>query len=183
MRRLSRPLQAAIMAALLTLLALPPAAGQTPAQRGNSFSVLISSTAGATSVLVGMTFRVNPTLDAVFAYSTVPSFAASEIDAGFRYHFPVTAPGIDPYIGAGVAVAQIGGLGVTGVFIQTGAAFTLAPQLRAYGGVSYVAAGGTTALVYDVGAEYLFSSQVRGNIGVTGASGSSSLYFGASLYY
>ncbi|MEX0766200.1 MAG: hypothetical protein WD140_05275 [bacterium] len=183
MMRFARPTQAAIVTVMLTLLAFAPAAGQTPAQRGNSFSVLISSTAGATSLLVGMTFRVNPTLDAVFAYSTVPSFAASELDAGFRYHFPVTSPVIDPYIGAGLAIAQIGGFGVAGMFLQTGAAFTLASQLRGYGGVSYVSAGGTTALVYDIGAEYLFSRQVRGVVGVTGASGSSSLYFGASLYY
>ena len=184
MMRFARLTQAVIVTVMLTLLAFAPAAGQTPAQRGNSFSVLISSTAGATSLLVGMTFRVNPTLDAVFAYSTVPSFAASELDAGFRYHFPVRSPaGIDPYIGAGLAIAQIGGLGVTGVFLQTGAALTLAPQLRGYGGVSYVAAGGTTALVYDIGAEYLFSQQVRGVVGVTGASGSSSLYFGATLNY
>jgi len=183
MKRYPRAIQAGIFAALLALLTLSPAHAQTPAQRGNSFSVLISSTAGATSFLVGMTFRVNPTLDAVFAYSTVPSFAASELDAGFRYHFPVTSPVVDPYIGGGIAIAQIGGLGVTGVFLQTGVAVTLAPQLRAYGGVSYVAAGGTTALVYDLGGEYLFSQQVRGVIGATGASGSSSLYFGATLYY
>lgn len=181
--RFARPIQAAIAAILLTLLAITPAVGQTPAQRGNSFSILISSTAGATSFLAGMTLRVNPTLDAIFAYGTVPSFAASELDAGVRYHFPVRAPNFDPYVGAGIAIAQIGGISVTGVFLQTGAALTLAPQLRAYGGVSYVSAGGTTALVYDAGVEYLFSSQVRGNLGVTGSGSSSSVYFGASLYY
>ncbi|MDQ7819725.1 MAG: hypothetical protein QN173_01195 [Armatimonadota bacterium] len=157
-----------------------PAAAQLATQRGNSVSARLVSIGGTTDWVLGVAYRINPTLDAAFAYSTIPPFD-SEIDLGVRLHFPARTPGIDPFVGAGIAFTNVAGTSGSGVFIQGGAALTLAPRWQGFAAIHYVSSSGLTATIYDVGVQYQFTSQTSGVLGFTGSSAGNGVYVGVSF--
>lgn len=174
---------AVVMVVLSAHLAVPvPAPAQVPTQRGNTITARLFITGSTMDYALGLTFPINPTLDAAFAYGTLPPFD-SEIDLGVRLHLPVQVPGIDPYLGTGVAFTSTGGASSTGFFAQGGIAFSLSPQVTGYAGLHYVASSGTALTQYDAGLQYQFAPQLAGLLGFTGSGAGTSIYVGVSVNF
>ena len=180
-------------AALVTTIALShvfwtlaPVMAQTPSQRGNSLSMRVASSTAGTGVSLGATVRLTPVLDAAFAYASIPIFAytpagsfTGELDLGLRYHFPITTPGIEPYVGGGIsAVGQTAGGTQTGAFVQGGALFTITSQFAWYAGLTFGSAASTSTTSYDLGLQYQFTSRVTGVLGIAGSTREGDLYVG-----
>ncbi len=162
------------------------AMAQVPIQRGNSVSVRVGSTPIGTGVSLGLTYRLNPVLDAAFAFHSIPTFAynpvspfTSEFDLGLRAHLPVTTPVFEPYVGGGVSVTRLtGGGSATGLFLQAGTSISLAPLFKGYVGLTYGSAAGVSTTSYDVGVQFLSTPLVSASVGVAGSSGGGNLYLG-----
>jgi hypothetical protein len=84
-------------------------------------------------------------------------------------------------VGAGIAFTTRAGTSGSGVFIQGGAALTLAPRWTGLASIHYVSSSGTTATIYDVGVQYQFTSQTAGVLGFMGSSAGNGVYVGVSF--
>ena len=181
-----------MLAALVLVLALSSsgvalAQQLVPATR-NAISLTASPVAGSTAFGLHLSYPLNDTWDFLLGYDTLSASTgrASLLGIGGRYHFPSTAPNVDPYLAAEYLSASITipGFGTgtgTGFLAGVGASISLASNWKGFGTVGLVSGAGGTTSAYDAGIEYRASQQFSLVIGASNVFSSGALYFGVSI--
>lgn len=188
MKQTARATLIALFLLSLTLGMAHPAAAQVvpPTRNASSFSYATFSSTPVYSF--GLALTINPTLDATFAYSTQTAGGStgSLLGLGARYHFKPTAPGVDAFVGGGLASATatlpgFGTLNASGLFVGGGASLHFADRLIGYAAGSLYSLGGTSNSVIDLGVQIQLAPRVSGQIGYINFAGSGAPYLGISV--
>ncbi len=183
-----------LVSTLFSLTLWTPAVAQIVPPNRNAVSLTFATFSGAPVYQFGFSYGMTPTLDltAFYSYQSVAGANFSLLDAGIRYHFPVPTPGVDVWLGAGIAGATanvsipgFGAVGVssTGLSVGGGASVRLAPTLTGYASGSLLSLGGTSNSIFDLGVMLHFAPQLSGQIGYVNYAGSGAPYFGLNLSF
>lgn len=190
MKQRAIPVLIAFSVFSLALWAPNPVAAQVVPPSRNAASFTIATFRGAPVYSFGLAFTINPTLDATFAYSTqtVGGTTGSLLGLGVRYHFKPTAPGVDAFVGGGLASASatfpgFGTVTASGLFVGGGASVHFADKLTGYASGSLFSLGATTNSVIDLGVQIQLAPRVSGQIGYINFAGSGAPYLGISVNF
>ncbi len=157
----------------------------------NAVDVSVATFAGAPVYSVGVDFAFPATpLDLTFAYSlqSVAGTTADLLNLGIRYHFLVPAPGVDIFLGAGVASASaslpgFGTVNASGVSVGGGASVSLASRITGYASGSLVSLGGTSNSIIDLGLLFQLAPRVAAQVGYINFAGSGAPYLGINISF
>ncbi len=133
----------------------------------------------------GFSWGLSNQLDIAGTYNFTANTPTGNLwDAGVRYHFRVRSPGVDAFVGAGIAdvsapfLGFANGSGFTG---GGGASLRLTDLLTGYGSVNIVSIGGTTSSILDLGVELRMGERVSGQLGYINFAGTGEPYLGLSV--
>lgn len=139
----------------------------------------------------GFSWALNRNFDIVGMYNQNGASAGGNLwDAGIRYHFHNTAPGVDAFVGVGYAsiTAPFPFSGFTagtatssGVTGGGGASVHLTNGLTGYATVNLLSLGGTTNSILDYGVELELSNRISGQLGIINFAGVGEPYVGFSF--
>lgn len=198
MKRVAHIRRAAVTALLVsTLFSLTlwtPAVAQIVPPNRNAVSFTFATFSAAPVYQFGFSYGVTPVLDltAFYSFQSFAGVTGSLLDAGIRYHFPLPTPGVDVWLGGGIASQSVSvsgsGFGTitassTGFSVGGGASVRLAPALTGYASGSLVSFSGTSNSIFDVGVMLHFAPQLSGQIGYVNYYGNGAPYFGLNLSF
>lgn len=190
MKRVAVAALLALFLLSLTLGTSEPAVAQVVPPSRNAVGFTIATFSGAPLYSLGVALRIDPRLDATLAYSfqTVAGTTGSLLGLGVRYHFKVTTPGADAFLGGGLASTSatlpgFGNLNVSGLFVGGGASIQLANTLIGYASGSLFSLGNVQRSVIDLGVQVQLSGRISGQVGYINFAGSGAPYFGITLNF
>jgi hypothetical protein len=177
--------------ALLSLALWTPASAQIVPPDRNAVDLRVATFAGASVYSAGLSWGFTPQLDLAASYSFQSiggGPTGSLLSAGVRYHFPVTTPGVDVYLGAGFANENgpfpgFGTLNASGFSAGGGASIRLTEVLVGYASGSIFSLGGTTNSVIDLGLQLHFTPRISGQLGYINFAGASAPYLGVNINF
>ena len=179
-----------LLTTVLSLTLWTPASAQIVPPDRNAVSLSAAFFSGAPVYQLGFSHRLNPALDftAFYAYQSVSGTSAGLLDAGIRYHLPVPAPGVDVFLGAGVANVSAGAPGfgsasAWGASVGGGASVRLGPTLTGYAEGSEFLFSGASNAVFDLGLQLQFAPLLSGQLGWIEYAGSGAVYAGLNLRF
>ncbi|HEX2715720.1 MAG TPA: hypothetical protein VHM88_26355 [Candidatus Acidoferrales bacterium] len=194
MRQIAQVMRIAVAVLMAsTLLSLPlgtPASAQIASPDRNAVSISAAFFSGAPVYQFGFSHSLNPALDftAFYAYQSVSGTSAGLLDAGIRYHLPLPAPGVDVFLGAGLANVSAGAPGfgsasAWGASVGGGASVRLGPTLTGYASGSEFLFSGASNAVIDLGLMLQFAPLLSGQLGWIQYGGSGAAYLGLNLRF
>lgn len=182
--QVTRVVAVLLVSSVLALTLWAPASAQLAPPDRNAVMFRVA-TFGNPVYTAGFSWAFSRQLDIVGSYNFTANAPTGNLwDAGVRYHFPLQTPGVDAFLGAGVANVTVPFFGFptgSGFTAGGGATFQLSSQLTGYGSVNIVSIGGTTNSVLDVGAELQLSPRISGQLGYINFAGVGEPYLGVSI--
>jgi hypothetical protein len=179
-----------LLTTVLSLTLRTPASAQIVPPDRNAVSISAAFFSGSPVYQLGFSHSLNPALDftAFYAYQSVAGTSGGLLDAGIRYHLPVPAPGVDVFLGAGVANASVGSPGfgsvsAWGASVGGGASVRLGPTLTGYASGSEFLFSGASNAVIDLGLKLAFAPLLSGQLGWIQYGGSGAAYVGLDLRF
>ncbi len=179
-----------LLSTILSLTLWTPASAQIVPVDRNAVSLSAAFFSGAPVYQLGFSRSLNPVLDftAFYAYQSVAGTSGGLLDAGLRYHLPVPAPGVDVFVGAGLANVSVGspGFGTVsawGASVGAGASVRLGPTLTGYASGSEFLFSGASNAVIDLGLNLQFAPLLSGQVGWITYGGSGAAYLGLDLRF
>ncbi len=156
----------------------------------NAIDVSVALFPGAPVYSVGLDYVLSRQFDLTLAYSfqTVAGATGSLLDAGIRYHFPVPAPGVDIFLGGGLASASatLPGLGTannSGLSVGGGVSVQLAKSVTGYASGSVVSLSGGSNSIIDLGLLVQLAPLVGVQLGYLSFAGNGATYLGLNVAF
>jgi hypothetical protein len=179
---------ALVVSSVFSLTLSRPAAAQIVPPDRKAVDVKVAFFSGSPVYSIGFSYGLTPALDftAFYSYQSVAGASGSLLDAGARYHFPVTAPGVDVYLSGGFASKSVTfpGFGTgtsSGISLGGGASIRLTPTLTGFAAGSLLSLRGTSNVVLDLGLQLALAPHVSGQLGLLDFAGSTAPYLGVDI--
>jgi hypothetical protein len=156
----------------------------------NAVNFSVATFSGAPVYSIGADVALTTPLDLTFSYSTqsVGGVSGSLYGLGLRYHFNLPTPGVDLYLGGGLAgeSASVGGFpagSVSGISLGGGVSVRLGPIITGYASGSVLSLGGTSNSIIDLGLLFPVAPRVGFQVGFLDIAGSGAPYIGVNVNF
>ena len=173
-----------LVSSVLALTLWTPASAQLAPPDRNAV-ILRVATFGNPVYTAGFSWGLSSQLDIAGTYNFTANAPTGNLwDAGVRYHFKLPTPGVDAFLGAGIANVSAPFLGFangSGFTAGGGGSLRLSDLLTGYGSVNIVSIGGATSSILDLGVELRMGNRVSGQLGYINFAGVGEPYLGVSF--